>query len=165
MAKTLDFLIAANFIFAVSIAASLMGISLPDWLSNEWIGFYLFLAFFILLESMSMSLFSTTPGKSILSIRVQSLNGGEPKFSQALKRNFKCQFFGNGFGFPFVSLAANIVAYFDLKSAGDSSWDRSAKTKMLHSPKLGLVRSVAIALATILLFGAFFVPQIAGIYF
>lgn len=113
---------------------------------------------YIFFESFILSKWGTTLGKLLFNIRLHTNNGLIPNFSKSLNRNFKVWYRGYGLGIPLVTNIANIIAYFDLKKNGISSWDRDEKLVVSHG-KVGILRIV------ILLFAFLFYLGMANIIF
>ncbi len=93
---------------------------------------------YFILETVWILLFGSTLGKWMLSIKVSTADGGDPKRSQLAKRNLMAAFFGLGLDLPpFIFLAA-ILQYRKLKKAGNdglTTWDRACGTTVLYAKK------------------------------
>ncbi len=78
----------------------------------------------VLVESVSLSAWGTTPGKLFFRINVTNINGEKPSFREAMERSCSVWTRGMGFGIPFVSMAALIISYRHLVRDRIASWDR-----------------------------------------
>jgi len=159
-AKTVDIVLFAYFLCAILIAVLVAGASLPEDLGGSWLAYFVFIVFFILVESFSLAMFSTTPGKALFGMRVEATSGAKPSYLQSVKRNILCQVLGNALSIPGLMFIANIVAYQRLVAVGRSSWDRIADTRVAHEDSLSLVRQIFCALTVVGLLGLFIGLQI-----
>ena len=95
-------LIFICFIFALSI--SFLGIKV----NYKIIEFLIIIPFIsIFFEPFCYSLFGTTPGKFLYSIKVLNKNGSKLSFKKALKRSLQVWIRGNGFNITFIVAITN----------------------------------------------------------
>ncbi|MCD1258657.1 RDD family protein [Paenibacillus athensensis] len=109
-----------------------------------------FMMLWVVLESLYMLAFGTTPGKLLLRIRVRQEHGERLSGDQVWRRSALVWLFGMGAGIGILTIVANIVAYRRLKSEGATSWDRNLELNVSYG-RLGLLRSfVALALGALM---------------
>lgn len=113
-----------------------------------------YVAFWILIESLLLTNFGTTPGKWFFKIEISDRLGGRLNFAQALKRSFLVWFRGMGCGLPIVQLIMMFISYRNLKKYGDTSWDLDGGCLVKHQ-EINKVRILFILLFFIFLFLAF----------
>jgi uncharacterized RDD family membrane protein YckC len=75
-------------------------------------------------ESLCLSRFGTTPGKHLLGLRVEALDGDNPTFREAFVRTIQVYVYGKGLFIPIVSGIATLVSLSDLVRKGATRWDR-----------------------------------------
>jgi len=81
---------------------------------------------------MMLSSFGTTPGKSLLGIKIRALSGKKISYSTGMRRGFLVWLNGMGMGIPFVALFTMIIAYSKLKRNGITSWDERCGISVIH---------------------------------
>ncbi|MBK1827680.1 RDD family protein [Haloferula rosea] len=119
-------------IFGVSLGI-VLGMLLPEALEiSDTLFNVLILAVIALLESVSLALFGTTPGKAIFRISIRNADGSKLSFGEALVRSLKVYYRGLGLGIPLVSLVTQITACTRLSNNGITSWDRDANLTVGH---------------------------------
>ncbi len=106
----------------------------------------LYVVFLILIEPMVLSHWQTTPGKSLLHIKINKSDDSRVSYSDALLRTVRVWFKGLAFGIPIISLFTQINAYGNLTDKGITSWDRDGELNVTHES----VATWRIVLATIL---------------
>lgn len=91
----------------------------------------------------------TTPGKWLLGIRVESVNGGRLSLQEALEREWNVLRYGRGFGIPIWSLWRLYRSWKEDRDEGGNSWnldwDQSCE-------ETGWRRGLALAAAFVLVF-------------
>jgi len=103
------------------------------WLSGVW-GFFS-AAQWTVLETLLLITLKTTPGKSLLGLSLTSADS-QPSY---WKRSFSVWAIGMGFGLPFISLFASLIAGNRMKRSGMADWDKWARFKVEPKTKsLGL---------------------------
>jgi len=95
-------------------------------------GILLLLFYLIFFEPMMLSSFGTTPGKSLLGIRIRDLSGKRISYTKAMKRGFFVWLNGMGTGIPLIALFTMIIAYNRLKKNGITSWDERCGISIIH---------------------------------
>lgn len=119
--------------------------------ASDWVlGFIIFLAW-AFVEPLCLSVFGTTPGKTLFRITLRLRNGQRIDYSTALARSLKVWLRGMGMGLPLVSLVTLIIAHGRLKRGGSTSWDADGGFEVVHRP-VGIGRT----LAAIVFFALFF---------
>ncbi len=83
-------------------------------------------------EAALLSSWGTTPGKWLFNIRVSRTNGRLLTFGQALKRAFGVFFYGEGLGFPIITLFTQATAYNKLVNEGTTKWDEGVDQVVTH---------------------------------
>ncbi len=104
-------------------------------------------------ESYLLSRFGYTPGKWILRTSVTDKNGQKPTYNRAIARSCGVWLRGLGLGIPIVILITCIIAYFNLKKNGETSWDKNQGFIVSHL-EIGTGRVV---FGFIVFFVAFFI--------
>jgi hypothetical protein len=100
---------------------------------DGFIGSILLLLFYLIFfEPMMLSSFGTTPGKSLLGIKIRALSGKKISYSTGMRRGFLVWLNGMGMGIPFVALFTMIIAYSKLKRNGITSWDERCRISVIH---------------------------------
>ena len=66
-------------------------------------GILLLLFYLIFFEPMMLSSFGTTPGKSLLGIKIHDLSGKKISYTTGMKRGFLVWLNGMGMGIPFIN--------------------------------------------------------------
>lgn len=116
----------------------------PDALNTDqagWIFVIIFQFAYVFVEPIMVCSWGSTPGRSLLRVRLRRQDGNKLTFSEALKRAFKVWIKGLGLGIPIVALFTEINAYNRLKKEGLTSWDRDGQFRVTHQP-VGAVRSI-----------------------
>lgn len=99
-------------------------------------GLLLWLAFVSMLplEAVLIATFGTTPGKSLLGLRVESRDGAKPAFAQAWARAFGVFARGCAFGIPLLSQVAMLVAGGQTLKTGTAPWDEAQGLRVRGQP-------------------------------
>ncbi len=95
----------------------LIGVTLPLW---------------FIFEAVVMSTFGTTPGKSILRIRVRRLDGTIPNFNVFFKRGMFIWFMGEAVGIPGLFFLSNFMSYLILLKSKKTTWDERLDLVVSH---------------------------------
>ncbi|MEK7952380.1 RDD family protein [Luteolibacter soli] len=85
-------------------------------------------------ETVLLTLFGTTPFKSLLRVRLRNQDGTRLSFGQALRRTLSVLLFGQGLGIPLIALIATIYSYNRLTNQGITSWDQAGNLAVSHRP-------------------------------
>jgi TPR repeat protein len=105
-------------------------------------------ALWVLLEPILLTQFQTTPGKALFGLKLISTEG-HPNY---WKRSFAVWAVGVGFGLPFISLFAILIASNRMTLDGITDWDRWACSKV-DAETLGVNKAIVIALLISLIVG------------
>lgn len=112
------------------------------WLENPFVYSTLIIGSWAIVEPVVIAEYGTTIGKSILRVRL-SHKQSTPRRSldvwQLYQRSMNVWLRGLGIGLPFVSMITQLVGYRNLKSRGETSWDRDGGYTVTHG-KVGYVR-------------------------
>lgn len=119
---------------------------------NDYLVGMVVLLMWVFVEPLCLVVFGTTPGKSLLRIRLVYNSAGPLTYSAAMARSLKVWWRGMGAGVPLVSLFTLITAYQRLKRNQRTSWDAEGGFMVQHG-KIGWPR---VLLAVALLFLYFF---------
>ncbi|MBA7522597.1 hypothetical protein ES705_14717 [subsurface metagenome] len=95
-------------------------------------GILLLLFYLIFFEPMMFSSFGTTPGKSLLGIKIRDLSGKKISYATGMRRGFLIWLNGMGIGIPFIAFFTMIIAYSKLKRNGITSWDEKCEINVIH---------------------------------
>ncbi|HEY8910211.1 MAG TPA: RDD family protein [Desulfosporosinus sp.] len=121
------------------IVGLLVGIFIPHGLGWEQVSIVIRIISAILLESLLLSTWGMTPGKSLLQVYVRDPQGRKLNFSQAIKRSISAWAWGLGFGIPIASLILAYMSYDHLQEKGVVKWDIEGGTLVSHK-KIGIPR-------------------------
>lgn len=122
----------------------------PSWLAIWWCWLV-----WVLIESVCISMFGTTPGKYLFSLRITSRDEKPLSFQKALSRSFRVWLFGLAGGVPLVSLVTMGFAFARFKEKGITVWDERTGTLFVHERivplriALGVLIVVALALGSL----------------
>ena len=138
-------------------AGFILGILAPQFAlsiepGNDYLVGMVVLLMWVFVEPLCVMVFGTTPGKSLMRIRLVYNGGDKLTYSAALVRSLKVWWRGMGAGVPLVSLITLILAYQRLTGNQRTSWDAEGGFIVQHS-KVGWPRAL---LAVGLLFLYFF---------
>lgn len=89
-------------------------------------------ALFVPVEAVLLHTFGTTPGKYIMGIRLEYLQGGNLPYSDAFYRSFRVFTGGVGLGIPVVSLVMYVIRYCQLTGR---SWWPFARRNEINPPE------------------------------
>jgi uncharacterized RDD family membrane protein YckC len=103
-----------------------------------------------LLLAISMSLFTSTPGKAIIGVQVP-VPPGQRRFWFYLTREFKVWIAGLGMGIPFVALFTQAAQYRRLASGRPASYDQGNPLVIAAPGKMRL--GIAVGLVAVLFIG------------
>lgn len=94
----------------------------------------------------------STPGKAMFGIRLRQ-DGRRPTFRTMLRREFSVAARGQAFGVLFLGLAANAMAYRQLKRQGRTPWDKANGLTVHHRPATWGMRILLLILLLLTLIG------------
>lgn len=122
------------YIFIISLFSPGLNYSITRM--DSFIGGTLLLLFYLIFfEPMMLSSFGTTPGKSLLGIKIRAgdLSGKKISYTTGMRRGFLVWLNGMGIGVPFIAFFTMIFAYRRLKRNGITSWDEKCGISVIHS--------------------------------
>ncbi|AMK78898.1 MULTISPECIES: trypsin-like peptidase domain-containing protein [Methylomonas] len=149
LARLIDYQISALILSGLILYTELLPDSIIDALVDSkmavaaW-GFFSTVQW-VILESLLLTMFKTTPGKVLLGLRLTS-QASEPNY---WLRSLAVWVVGAGFGLSFISLFAGLIAANRMKRQGTADWDRWTGFKVETEPLRftgGAVVAVLIAL-------------------
>ncbi len=118
---------------AILIVAFLTAIIGPKLAEPDFVGQLICIAVFVpvalLIETILLATWGTTPGKRLFGLKVHASNGDKLNFQQALVRCL--WFYGLIYIIGFIPIVAIIIIYIQyrkLRHSGYTSWDRQNKT-------------------------------------
>lgn len=105
----------------------------------------------VLLESILLSSWGTTPCRWLFGIKVRTATGAKLSSDTAFKRTALVYVLGDGLSIPGVNLIFNLIGYWRLTTAGTTWWDKAAGTQVTHTPwkPLRAVLCVAVVIGAI----------------
>ncbi len=119
------------YIFIIALFSP--GLNHTITLMDNFIGGILLLLFYLIFfEPMMLSSFGTTPGKSLLGIKIRDLSRKKISYAIGMKRGFLLWINGMGLGIPFIAFFTMIFAYSKLKRKGITSWDERCGISVIH---------------------------------
>lgn len=77
----------------------------------------------LLLEALIVHWFGNSPGKAILGLRIQRVDGGKPILPQLIQRNFRCWWAGHALGIFPITLMCWLRARRLCNEGHTMSWD------------------------------------------
>ncbi|HNT66896.1 MAG TPA: TIR domain-containing protein [bacterium] len=83
-------------------------------------------------ETFMLSSWGTTPGKTLLNVRVRTSEGTKLTLKESFKRSLGAALQGYGLGIPIVSLITQITSYSRLKERGRTAWDEKGNFVVSH---------------------------------
>jgi uncharacterized RDD family membrane protein YckC len=107
------------------------------------------LILWVLIESILLSTWGTTPGKLMFGITVREVDGSILNFTRALNRSASVWFFGMGCGISIIELITKITSYNRLSKKGITRWDQNGKYSISHTE----ISTINIIIAIIVLIG------------
>ena len=111
----------------------------------------IFLILLIIIESLILSHWRTTPGKKLLKINIYSDNEKEIAYTDAFLRTIKVWFYGLGLGIPLITLFTQVKAFNKLTNNGITSWDKEGNF-IISYEEVATWRIVFATIIVILLF-------------
>ena len=137
------------------LVGSLVKVLVPEVLSAERSDTIFSLAIpflWVFIESLLLSSFGTTPGKSLFRVTLALPPGSSMTLQQALSRSFKVWVRGLGFGLPIVNVVTLVFAHHRLKKNSQTSWDLEGGFTIAHS-RIGFFRILIAVVFFIVVFG------------
>ena len=142
VAKSMDMLIASLLLIPIFIAIGVLVVAVLvlNGQSVEFLdapvqspaveavyfaaGMVLLAIFFPLGEGICIASFGTTPGKSLLGIKLRDVEtGNKLPMSRSIARSYGAYFYGVGLGVPLITLLTHIMSYEYLKGNDITRWD------------------------------------------
>ncbi|MEW5913604.1 MAG: RDD family protein [Thermodesulfobacteriota bacterium] len=130
-----------DYILLGWVVGMLLGLRGPDRLvhqmaalpwSNPVLSGLLVVFIWLFVETLLLATWGYTPGKWLFKVRVRAGDGSKLRLYDAFRRSVHVWGRGMGLGLPFVSLVANIIAYFKLTKKGITSWDARCGCMVSH---------------------------------
>ncbi|HEY0038792.1 MAG TPA: RDD family protein [Longimicrobium sp.] len=102
----------------------------------------------ILLDTLLVHLWSTTPGKALFGLRIVRSDGNRLSVRESLSRAIRAWAIGMGAGIAFATIVGGVMSYIRLTSRGRTHWDEALDLRVEHTPQtIGLVlRNVGLIL-------------------
>lgn len=148
LARFLDSIVYIIFVYIAYVAIILFSESI------SYVSFLIFfgsiVAAFCVAEIAFMLVFSTTPGKHVLGLRVIDRAGGKIPFTAVVKRSFCVFLLGQCCFIPPLNVVANIFWQARIESGGDTVWDGIAETRVVGA-SVGWIRYAVFSFAVIAL--------------
>jgi len=146
------------FAFLCTILLAIVSPDLADSMSETayWV---LLVTLWIMVESVLMLTWGTTPGKALFSIAIGKSDGRPIAPSEALLRSFRVCWRGIAFGIPLISIVTLLRASHVLTNDGVTSWDRDGGFSITHG-KISWFRLVLI----VIMLGAYYGSVILDIF-
>lgn len=154
LARTIDIML---FMIAIGLLIGVFDIDIPEYLNNGLVINVIVFFHWNFLEAFFLSIFGSTPGKFLFSIKILDKNGNKPSFSLGLQRAFEVWVKGLCLGIPIVSIFTMIASQRKLLNEGVTSWDKSYQTKVIHK-KIAAYKKLSLII--LLLFFSWFYNHI-----
>jgi uncharacterized RDD family membrane protein YckC len=125
-----------------------------EWISKPGSTQIVGLLFFpiaLFFDALLYRIFGNTPGKSMLGLKVTTLDGKALRFTQYLGRNFSVWTRGYALGIPFIGLFTMTNQFRRLGDGRQASYDESTGYR-LRSRRLGAIRLTAFWIAFAIFF-------------
>jgi uncharacterized RDD family membrane protein YckC len=110
------------------------------------------IVFYVFVETILLSLWGTTPGKSFFKIKLQKSDGTPIRIGEAFLRCLRVSWRGLAFGIPLISLITLMRAWVRLSEEGITSWDSDGGFTVVHE-RIGRVRLTLIVVFVVAFFG------------
>lgn len=156
-AKQIDF--ALLIIPAAIVSFFLFRLTLPglfDW-NNEYTGsdmlFGLVTLFFVAcFEGLLVSIFGSSPGKSLAGISLRTAASTKLTIGKSLARSLQAFAQGQGCGIPIIGFFTHLAAYDAVKKQGVAGWDKTSGVDYRSKP-IGVLRWMLLVALAITSFG------------
>lgn len=103
----------------------------------------------VFVEAWLLSRFGTTPGKWLFNLHVRSVDGGLPRYMNALKRAFFIWVFAWGLGHSQWAMFGSLISLMLFLQNGRMVWDYLVSTNLVHAaprPAAWIIFAVALGL-------------------
>lgn len=141
----------------------LLGLFAPHFVTNpdpgqDYLVGIVVMFMWVFVEPLCLVVFGTTPGKSLLRIRLVYTGADKLSYGTALARSMKVWWRGLAAGVPLISLFTLITAYQRLQRNHRTSWDAEGGFVVQH----GRIGAVRVIVTVVLIFLYFFVLAALG---
>ncbi|MBK1881513.1 RDD family protein [Luteolibacter pohnpeiensis] len=98
------------------------GCDLGNIYNNLWYLIPWYAPWFVL-ETFLIQKFGTTPGKALLGLRVEDINGSKLSLPNSLNRAMRVYVVGIGFGYSVLMVLCQVLSLFTIQRLGSPIWD------------------------------------------
>jgi|GEM_PF-433817 len=131
-----------DYVWYIGLIVFTLGVILGDsvttwaeWVAKSYIPFEaLVMMLYIPIEAWCLSTFGRTPGRILMKLQVESVDGNRASFKQALVRSVHVYVKGLGCWLPLLSLFMMSWSRIQLLRDGVSSWDKACATRVMSKP-------------------------------
>lgn len=128
------------------------------FMENEYTLGVVVMFVWVFFEALLLATIGTTPGKWLLSININHPSD-RISLDDALSRSFKVWWRGLGTGFPIATIITQVLAYRNLASNGECSWDADHDLVVTHE-KITTGRLIVSCLIVFVAFFFIFIPRV-----
>lgn len=154
-ARTLDLML-----FGIALVAVFALVSFEQFEKTSDILFSMIvITLWIFVESIMLSVWGTTPGKSFFKITLQKTDGSTIGISEAFLRSFRVAWRGLAVGIPLLSFLTLLRACDRLSQEGSTSWDLDGGFNVVRQ-RIGRLRVVLAVIVFVALFGLHFLDLV-----
>lgn len=144
-ARTIDYVVwgvAIGIVIALLSISGVISNKASEALTNPLLLGMLMVFTWAFVEPIALAVFGTTVGKALLNVKLahqSDENISKAGLGALYRRSMAVWLKGMGIGFPLVGVITALVSYRNLKSHGETSWDRNGGFIVSHG-KVGYVR-------------------------
>lgn len=144
-ARTIDYVVwgvAIGIVIALLSISGVISNKASEALTNPLLLGMLMVFTWAFVEPIALAVFDTTVGKALLNVKLahqSDENISKAGLGALYRRSMAVWLKGMGIGFPLVGVITALVSYRNLKSHGETSWDRNGGFIVSHG-KVGYVR-------------------------
>ncbi len=120
-ARAVDLGVGGNLLLTLLILPWVYGLPREGYLMQTVLGSLSWM----IVETLMLAMFGTTPGKWLFDIQVQTPGGDLPRYWVAVRRCAAVFVWGLGVGIPLLGFPAMIASYNRLMAEGQTAWDRA----------------------------------------
>ncbi len=138
-ARLFDFYVSTIFFFFICVTSfesydTRLSYAVTNFIDNtpQLLSGMVLIAGWLFLEAGFLKTLATTPGKWLLGIKLQRLDGSNLPYSIGLARGFRVFVQGIGLGIPIIGLITLILSYNKLSKTGSTSWDNRYHVLVTH---------------------------------